>query len=195
MPSARSGFQPRNTPAERRAFFDIDKQLRKLNDSIVPPPDLSGYVTDAELATALGPYATDADLAAATAVVRFQGSRANAAYPLGDTAIQPISTAENLGGFTVSTNNITFPVAGTYIITASIGGVAQNPAAVADCALAITTPQHSAVGARPVVGTGWRVANTLVTQATPGQSCSFTYRNQSTAALTLAFNVIIVKIA
>jgi hypothetical protein len=29
-PTSQGGFQARNTPAERRAFFDLDKKLRKL---------------------------------------------------------------------------------------------------------------------------------------------------------------------
>lgn len=28
MPSDSTGFQPRNTPAERRAFFDLERQLQ-----------------------------------------------------------------------------------------------------------------------------------------------------------------------
>ena len=27
MPAAETGFQPRNTPAERRAFFEVQRQL------------------------------------------------------------------------------------------------------------------------------------------------------------------------
>lgn len=30
MPLGEAGFQPRNTPAERRAFFDLDRKLRAL---------------------------------------------------------------------------------------------------------------------------------------------------------------------
>ena len=32
MAQPTSGFQPRNTPAERRAFFETDRRLRALDD-------------------------------------------------------------------------------------------------------------------------------------------------------------------
>jgi hypothetical protein len=34
MPSANTGFQPRNTPAERRAFFDLERQLQEILDRL-----------------------------------------------------------------------------------------------------------------------------------------------------------------
>jgi hypothetical protein len=30
MPAAETGFQPRNTPAERRAFFEVQRQLTEI---------------------------------------------------------------------------------------------------------------------------------------------------------------------
>jgi hypothetical protein len=54
MTSARTGFQPRNTPAERRAFFDLDRRIRD-------------FVTQADVDAAVAPLATDAELAAAIA--------------------------------------------------------------------------------------------------------------------------------
>lgn len=42
MPSGRTGFQPRNTPAERRAFFDLQRKIDGLE-----PPDLTDYATKA----------------------------------------------------------------------------------------------------------------------------------------------------
>jgi hypothetical protein len=34
MPAAESGYQPRNTPAERRAFFDVQRQLAEILASV-----------------------------------------------------------------------------------------------------------------------------------------------------------------
>lgn len=31
---AQSGYQPRNTPAERRAFFEVERQIRELLDAL-----------------------------------------------------------------------------------------------------------------------------------------------------------------
>jgi hypothetical protein len=35
MPPAKTGYQPRNTPAERRAFFDTDRQIEALLQRVV----------------------------------------------------------------------------------------------------------------------------------------------------------------
>lgn len=45
MPSARTGYQPRTTPAERRAFFDVQRQLAIAGDEgSLPPGGATGQV-------------------------------------------------------------------------------------------------------------------------------------------------------
>lgn len=45
MPPAKTGYQPRNTPAERRAFFDTDRQIEALLRRVVA---LEGDLSDVE---------------------------------------------------------------------------------------------------------------------------------------------------
>lgn len=62
MASPSSGFQPRNTPAERRAFFDVQRQLKLVTDTA------EEAVTDDELAAAVaaGVNGTKVNLTAQT---------------------------------------------------------------------------------------------------------------------------------
>lgn len=122
---------------------------------------------------------------------RFQGSRASVSYgATTDTAVGAITTVENLNdGYTVSTGTITFLQAGTYLISASLGGNSQ--AAGSAIQMQFTGSRIHTIPCVP--STTWPTTLTVMETVAANDTVSFTYRNGG-AAVSLAFTVEIIKV-
>jgi hypothetical protein len=124
-------------------------------------------------------------------VYRFRGSRASTSYATGDTTLTSITTVENLNNpVSVASGVVTFLVAGTYSISAAIGGASQAAAS----ALKATVTGRGSIAAPTVPATTWKSPLTFTAHCAVNDTLSFDYRNGG-ASVSLAFDVEIVKIA
>jgi hypothetical protein len=121
--------------------------------------------------------------------VRYKSVGGLATYAGGDTQIPVTGGTTNIGGWTISSNLLVAPRAGTYAISFTFG---TNPHTAASAVALGAGGFTVAFPAQP--GTAWRIGGTFIATLAAGSSIGFTYRNAG-ASVNQALSTEVVMLA